>query len=327
MRVHLSRGCLAAASAGALVTSANDSLVGNLAPMYWRFISRTNVDSTIRKLGGEELIQACLDIEPLPTVQGIRRDITRWTSGVKHGACALVRCPAGAAVATKASGALRADWVIHAVAPDSEFGYEGLYTGGDASQKASGITSQQFSPPDQLLLSAFSSAFSEAARVQASTVCCPALGIGVKGWKPAISAALGLEAVVQLNARDPTSVKSIEFVIGGVDADITWREWLKVARALLGLPSGIDSDASFKEQASQGRITWELLSQGHLQADVAQNKMSSQCSESMGAHMLALDKLPEIQEMLLHRARGFSGMDIPLTAEQELAATRRRTTR
>jgi O-acetyl-ADP-ribose deacetylase (regulator of RNase III) len=119
----LRRGDLATSSAGALVTSANDSLVGNLSPTYWRFISRLNVDGSIRKLGGDDLERACLEIEPVSS-KNVRRDITRWTSGVKKGASACVRCPAGSAISTVATGALQADHVIHAVAPDSEFGYE-----------------------------------------------------------------------------------------------------------------------------------------------------------------------------------------------------------
>ena len=121
----LRRGNLQDASASALVTSANDSLVGNTQPTYWRFISRLNVDGALRKHGGEELEAACLAIEPLADADAgrLRRDITRWTSGVKHGASKVVRCPAGRAVTTKAYGKLNADHVIHAVAPDSEFGY------------------------------------------------------------------------------------------------------------------------------------------------------------------------------------------------------------
>ena len=43
--------------------------------------------------------------------------------------------------------------------------------------------------------------------------------------------------------------------------------------------------------------------------------------------LLQLERLPEIREMLYNRERGYSGMDIPLTPEQELAAVRRRSTR
>ncbi|KAL3919814.1 MAG: hypothetical protein SGPRY_005493 [Prymnesium sp.] len=81
MRIALRRGDIATACAEALVSSANDSLVGNSSPMYWRFISRANVDGAIRKLGGEQLERACLDIEPRMSNHGIRRDITRYRLG------------------------------------------------------------------------------------------------------------------------------------------------------------------------------------------------------------------------------------------------------
>ena len=175
LRLVLRRGDLSLATAGALVTSANDSLVGNLQPMYWRFISRRSVDGAVRERAGEALERACLQIEPTPRLAArqYRRDITRWTSGVKRGASECIRCPAGSAISTEASGQLQADHVIHAVAPDSEFGYEGLYTGGEVSQEASGLISQQFSPPDRLLLSAYQSALAEATRLGVSSVACP----------------------------------------------------------------------------------------------------------------------------------------------------------
>lgn len=36
LRISIARGDLAATAADALITPANDSLVGNLDPMYWR---------------------------------------------------------------------------------------------------------------------------------------------------------------------------------------------------------------------------------------------------------------------------------------------------
>ena len=60
---------------------------------------------------------------------------------------------------------------------------------------------RQFTPPDGLLLSAYREAFAEAEALGAASVACPALGAGVKGWKPAVSAALALEAAVGLVAR------------------------------------------------------------------------------------------------------------------------------
>ena len=92
--LELQRGDLATFAASCIVTSANDSLVGTLQPTYWRFIARHSVDGSLREAAGPELDEACLQIEPVqaPHCRGIRRDITRWTGGVKHGASAPVRC-------------------------------------------------------------------------------------------------------------------------------------------------------------------------------------------------------------------------------------------
>ena len=58
LRLRLHRGDLTAATAGAIVTSANDSLVGNRQPTYWRFISRVNADGLLRKKAGFSVGQA-----------------------------------------------------------------------------------------------------------------------------------------------------------------------------------------------------------------------------------------------------------------------------
>jgi hypothetical protein len=94
LKLSLQRGDLATFAASCIVTSANDSLVGTLQPTYWRFIARHSVDGSLREAAGPELDEACLQIEPVqaPHCRGIRRDITRWTGGVKHGASAPVRC-------------------------------------------------------------------------------------------------------------------------------------------------------------------------------------------------------------------------------------------
>ena len=94
LKLCLQRGDLATFAASCIVTSANDSLVGTLQPTYWRFISRHSVDGKLREAAGPELDEACLQIEPIQDshCRGIRRDITRWTGGVKHGASAPVRC-------------------------------------------------------------------------------------------------------------------------------------------------------------------------------------------------------------------------------------------
>ena len=343
----LRRGNLQDASASALVTSANDSLVGNTQPTYWRFISRLNADGALRKHGGEELEAACLAIEPLADADAgkLRRDITRWTSGVKHGASKVVRCPAGRAVTTKAYGKLNADHVIHAVAPDSEFGYEGMYTGGLLDQRISGavagndtptefaggasdgLASQQFTPPDDLLLATYENALAQARRVQADSIVLCALGAGVKGWKPAISAGLGLEAIARMLQRKDETMgplpTTVEFAIGGVGtlAKDCWKRWVSVFRQLLGAPPGLEDATEYAAEAARAgaELRWELTSAG-LEADGVDPGLG-------GGTLLTLDALAEFQEMWEWRRLGKNGKDEPLTAEQELQAVGRRSTR
>lgn len=163
--VRLWRGSLERASAGCLITPANDALVGNEQPMYWRFINRQSVDGRIRQAAGSQLEAECEAIQPLSQdeMRQVRRDITRWTTGCKEGRSSLVRCPTGTCVSTRAYGDLDASVIVHAVAPDSEFGYEGLYTGALRDERASNVSLHspapdlgkhsswlQFSPPDQV---------------------------------------------------------------------------------------------------------------------------------------------------------------------------------
>jgi len=337
--VRLRRGDLANSAAACLVTPANDALVGNLNPLYWRFISRVSVDAAVRKLGGEELEAACEAIAPVSVTHGIRRDITRWTTGCKEGPSAVVRCPAGSALCTPAFGRLQADHVVHAVAPDSEFGYEGLYTGNARDVAASGVQHhstaasverrhsswQQFSPPDDLLFSAYRSAFSEAARVGASTVACPALGSGVKGWRHSISAALALEAFAQHATHSGGArISSIDFVIGGFApiADKAWSSWTRVARELLGAPPGLESAQAYREASGQGELVWEMFSNGKA---ATRDRRAAEGEELvLPGMLLPLLEVMDVREMLRNRKNGYCGTEIPLTPEQELRAVSRR---
>lgn len=167
------------------------------------------MDGAIRSAAGPALEAECLALPTLPKeeVRRVRRDITRWTSGVKEGNSAPVRCPTGRSVVTSAPGDLDAAHLVHAVAPDSEFGYEGLYTGALRDEEVSNVHQDspaanlgrhpswlQFSPPDQLLFGAWHSALGTAAALGAASVAAPLLGAGVKGWRPTTATALGLEA-------------------------------------------------------------------------------------------------------------------------------------
>ena len=59
----------------------------------------------------------------------------------------------------------------------------------------------------------------------------------------------GLEAAAQLShAQGPGPVTTIEFVIGGVHAEAPWRDWLRVARVLLGEPEGLEGTEAFAAQ-------------------------------------------------------------------------------
>ena len=78
MRVALRRGRFEHQRASALVTSANDSLVGNLQPEYWRFEGGINVDGALRAQAGPDLIDACL---ALPIQEEGKRDLVRWDAG------------------------------------------------------------------------------------------------------------------------------------------------------------------------------------------------------------------------------------------------------
>ena len=352
-KIILRRGKIEEATAAALVTPANDSLVGNLQPLYWRFISRHSADSAVRQAAGPSLEQACLAIEPVqdPGSTGVRRDITRWTGGVKHGESAPVRCAAGSAVVTPAYGRLLADHVIHAVAPDSEFGYEGLYTGSLEDERLSSVARhsaalpvegrhpswQQFSPPDSLLLSAYRSAFEQAERVGATSVACPALGSGVKGWRHAVSAALGLEAAVGMvaaaggggaaGADGPPRVDAVHFVLGGdpynPNTEKGWRDWTQTARTLLGAPPGLEGDdAAFDEAVRHGQpLEWEL------RRDDAAERWRPRWNAFSGTTTLPLMRVREMQEMARNRRLGVSGTDRALSREQELRAVKRRSTR
>ena len=188
--------------ASALITSANDSLVGNLQPDYWRFEGGINVDGALRAQAGPDLIDACLAL-PIKDDTG-KRDLVRWTRAVKVHESAVVRCPTGSAVKTTA-GSLDADFVVHAVAPDVELTY-GRYRSSDG--------------PEDLLRSAYRAAFKAAGDVEC--VACPALGAGIKGWDPAVTAAFGLEAAASAASANeaPRSIEARRMVL------------------LLGLPRG-----------------------------------------------------------------------------------------
>ncbi len=197
--------------ASALITSANDALVGNLQPDYWRFEGGINVDGALRAKAGPDLIDACLALPIKDETE--KRDLVRWTRAVKVHESAVVRCPTGSAVRTTA-GALDADCIVHAVAPDVELTF-GRYKGRNSGA------------PEDLLRGAYRAAFKAAGDVEC--VACPALGAGVKGWDPAVTAAFGLEAAASA-AFVNEAPRRVDFVLD----DAAFASWSRVFETLLG---------------------------------------------------------------------------------------------
>ena len=200
MRLRLIKGDIAKCSANAIVTSANDALCGNDQPLYWRFTNQRNVDGAVRKIAGPGLRDACLslpEIKPVIHENEEPRDISRWAeTAKKRGLSRTLRCAPGRAVATRAYG-LDADWCIHAVAPDSEFGYEGHYQG-NIGIRGEDVRATS-TPPIARLHATYLNAFKVCSTKDARTVALPALGAGVKAWRPRVAAAVSLGALSEFD--------------------------------------------------------------------------------------------------------------------------------
>ena len=78
-----------------------------------------------------------------------------------------------------------------------------------------------------MLRAAYRSAFEAAADLEC--VACPALGAGVKGWDPAVTAAFGLEAAARAVLANEAP-RRVDFVVD----DAAFASWSRVAETLLG---------------------------------------------------------------------------------------------
>jgi O-acetyl-ADP-ribose deacetylase (regulator of RNase III) len=287
LHIVLRFGTIETQRASALITSANDSLVGNLQPDYWRFSGLSNADGALRRRAGPELAASCLAIKPLPD-RSVRRDLVRWTGAVKRDESAPVRCPTGHAVATPAF-ALEADHVVHAVAPDIEPIF-GRYRG---PQHESDDRSRH---PEELLRDAYTSAFAVASSLGASSVACPALGCGVKGWKAPVSAAFGLDAAARLSSGDH-SVSKVAFVL----ADrVAWDGWVRVACALLGRPAGVGDERALSDAERGGELRWSISTQELERAQRGGEKAGD---------LLELGAVPELHEPRMLWATPEAGLE------------------
>mmetsp|Transcript_687 Transcript_687/g.910 ORF Transcript_687/g.910 Transcript_687/m.910 type:complete len:283 (-) Transcript_687:61-909(-) len=223
---RLVRGDLSKYSASIVVTSANDGLVSPTLNLYWRFTSRKSVDGAIRNVAGPDLVRACLEFEQLS--DGQRRNITRWTQTAKRGASAVQRCAPGDTVVTRAYG-LDADYIVHAVAPDSEFMYQGHYQG-EPGERGEGAIRLESSPPLDLLRSCYDQCWQRTEQLEAPCIALPSLGTGVKAWRPAISCAIAIDSLFSSRSRRP---RDVTFVLGD---DASAVAWTKMATSLLGTP-------------------------------------------------------------------------------------------
>ena len=134
--------------------------------------------------------------------------------------------------------------MVHAVAPDVELTH-GRYSG-----RYSGSSDDRDRLPEELLRGAYAAALAAAAAA-ATTAACPALGAGVKGWAPAVTAAFGLDAAARAAGG---GLDAVAFVLGD---DAAWRDWARVAAALLGPPAG--GGAGLADAAASGAdLEWTL---------------------------------------------------------------------
>ena len=94
-------------------------------------------------------------------------------------------------------------------------------------------------------------------------------------------------------------------------------------RELLGPPSGLERTDEYHAQARRGELMWHF----DVEAMTAVARNHAVGERRQHGSLLRLERLREFQELWEFRERGKNGRDEPLTAAQELAATRRRTTR
>ena len=203
--IVLRRGDIAFAHACAIVTSANDSLVGNASPRYWRFAkfveqTGSNADESVRRRAGPELAAACLALPCVPR-DSTPRDLQQWESTAKVGASKFIRCRVGQCVVTPSFGDLDCAHVVHAVAPDALDAYDRAYW---LNHK-----------PLALLREAYRCSLSAAVtEARATKISVAGLGCGVKGWPPQVAAAVALDASAEeLMSPMPTRLQTIECVV------------------------------------------------------------------------------------------------------------------
>lgn len=120
----------------------------------------------------------------------------------------------GTVVVTSA-GALDANLLVHAICPDRNYGGSGS---GDDS-------------PARLLQECYARALLAAEFAGASSVAMPAIGCGVRGWPPSLSAKIALKAFQDHAARKPSATNSLRLLEVVLLEPSVFNVWATTARA------------------------------------------------------------------------------------------------
>ena len=206
-------------SCDAIATSSNVALVGEANPNFWRFAGKRSADGALHRAAGPRLLAACEDIAPI----GNRR------------------CGIGEAVVTPAFD-LHAAYVIHAVAPDSLYGGSQQPWQGSGS-KGARAASFEDAPPlgdaTQMLARTYRAILAGAVNHSVGSVAMPAVGAGIQGFAPGLTAKVALGA---LRAHAATQTGDGLRVDVALLDDATFNAWSRTTRAMLGLPTSTGPD-------------------------------------------------------------------------------------
>lgn len=215
--IRLVRGDLAQWQADALAVSANPYLEGTSRASHWRFAGRLNADGSVRQAGGAALA----------------------SSSSEAAARAGVPLAPGRAITSRAGGVLKADWVVHVVAPDA-------------------LLEQ---PPGRsaLLRQTYDAALDAAAAKGCRSLALPAIGCGIRGFPPEEAAKAAFDAAAawltfQDGDRRHGQLSRVDFV---VYSDFVAHHWWPFALSSFGTPlehAALQDDALAVDLAPGGLV-------------------------------------------------------------------------
>ena len=215
--IRLVRGDLAQWQADALAVSANPYLEGTSRASHWRFAGRQNADGSVRQAGGAALA----------------------SSSSEAATRAGVPLAPGRAITSRAGGVLRADWIVHVVAPDA-------------------LLEQ---PPGRssLLRQTYDAALDAAAAKGCRSLALPAIGCGIRGFPPDEAAKAAFDAAAawltfQDGDRRHGQLSRVDFV---VYSDFVAHHWWPCALASFGTPlehTTLDAASSAPDLAPGGLV-------------------------------------------------------------------------